>query len=321
MSGSTSELYIEQDNPSSVLGAPPSAPAPIPPPVQPVQVAQPAVTKARMADEKSDGTMRDTSMEALQPKNDLKFRNLNDEEMQKPKEPETPPAEPVAAAPPPPPEPVPEKLYAGKYKTPEAMEEGYENARKEMQKAQAERDEFKRKLEATPPPPPEPKTPEQVATEASENEKFLAELVANPKGLITKIQQEELGRYQVAMAAQQTAEAWRKANPDIAEHESYVGFEASRLMQSDPELSKDPQQLLEKATANFRQLTGKLRSEGAKEALTQQTRVIPLLSNTAPSAANGNPPKEAPLSSDQAFELTMKMLKEQEQKSHRGLRR
>lgn len=318
--GTTGDLYIDADDPNSLLGAPPSAPAPVPPPVQPVRAVEPVTTHARMADQNPDGSMRDTSMEALEKKNDLGFRNVSDDELRKEPEPE-PAAEPVVAAPEPTPAPAIEKLYAGKYKTPEELEKGYENARQEMQRAQAERDEFKRKAEATPPPPPAPKTPEQLATEEAANQQFLADFVANPKQVISKFQQEAAQQTATALAAQQVANEWRKTNPDIAAHEEYVGFEASRLMQSDPELAKDPQQLLEKATANFRQLTGKLRSEGAKEALTQQTRVIPLLSNTAPSTASGNPPKEAPLTSDQAFDLHMKSLKEAEQKSHRGLRR
>src|SRR6266576_4067843 len=167
--GITGDLYMNADDtgkpmPPSALGAPPSPPTPVPPPVVPVVVTQPAVTKSRMADETSDGKVRDTSTEALRPGNDLGFRNITDENENRPKPPETPapPAEPVKEAPTEAP-PVPEKLYADRFKTVEETEKGYLEARKEMQKALAERDEYKRKLEAQPPAPPAPKTPEQIA--------------------------------------------------------------------------------------------------------------------------------------------------------------
>lgn len=323
--GTTGDLYMNADDtgkptPPSALGAPPSAPAPVPPPVVPVVVTQPAVTKSRMADETPDGKVRDTSTEALRPGNDLGFRNITDENENRPKTPETetPPPEVPAKQPEPP--PALEKLYADRFKTVEETEKGYLEARKEMQKALAERDEYKRKLEAQPPPPPPPKTPEQIALEEAKKNQFLAEFVADPEKVIMEYQRRSTEQTQVALAAQQAAADWRKNNPDLAEHEYFVAAEASRLMQTDPELMKDLPRLMAVATTNYRQIIGKARTEGAKEALTQETRVIPLLSNTAP-PANGQPPKETPLSPDDAFNAHIKMLKEQEQRSHRGLRR
>lgn len=317
--GMTSELYSDADNSGSTLGAPPSAPAPVPPPTPPA-IVTPVTTKARMADEKPDGSIRDTSTEALRPSNDLGFRNLTDESENAPKAPP-----PVEAAPEAPKEfvptaPVPEKIYAERFKSVEELEKGYIESKKEMQKALAERDELKRAQAAQPPPPPPAKTPEQLATEEADKTKFLAEFVADPKSVITKFQQEAAEQTRVALAAQQVTHDWRKQNPDLAEHEYYVASEAMRLAQSDPEIAKDPARLMQTATANFRQVAGKLRSEGAKEALTQETRIIPLLSNTAP-PANGQPPQETPLSPDAAFDAHIQMLKQQEQRSHRGLRR
>jgi hypothetical protein len=272
-----------------------------------------------MADETPDGRVRDTSTEALRPGNDLGFRNITDENENRPKPPEAnaPPAEPAKEVPTA--APVPEKVYAERFKSVEELEKGYLESKKEMQKALAERDDLKRKIETQPPPPPPPKTPEQIALEEADKNKFLAEFVADPKKVITEYQQKAIQQTQVALAAQEVAADWRKNNPDLAEYEYYVTAEASRLM-VDPELAVDPKRLFATATANFRQVTGKLRTEGAKEALTQETRVIPLLSNTAP-PANGQPPKETPLSPDDAFNAHIKMLKEQEQRSHRGLRR
>src|SRR5882762_120174 len=147
--GTTGDLYMNADDtgkpaPPSALGAPPSAPAPVPPPVVPFVVTQPAVTKSRMADETPDGKVRDTSTEALRPGNDLGFRNITDENENRPKAPETetPPPEVPAKQPEPP--PAPEKVYAERFKSVEELEKGYLESKKEMQKALAERDDLKR---------------------------------------------------------------------------------------------------------------------------------------------------------------------------------
>lgn len=312
--GTTGELYKDADNPSTVLGATPTAPVDVPPPTK-VVVTQPVTTKARMADEKPDGTVRDTSTEAMRPGNDLGFRNLD----QEPKE-ESPKEESPKPAEIKPPEIVPEKVYAGKFKSPEELEKGYLEAQKAMHKAMEEKAALEREKLATPQPAPPVKTPQQIAAEEAEKNKILNEFVTDPNKFLEERDRRNTQQTQVALAAQQVRTDWMKNNPDLAEHEFYVASEALRLTQNDPELAKDPARLIETATANFRQVTGKLRTEGAKEALTQETRTIPLLSNTAPTAATEQPAK-APLTSDDAFQLHLKMLKEQEQRSHRGLRR
>lgn len=323
--GSTSELYIDADNPNSVLGAPPSAPAPVPPPTK-VEVTQPVVSKGRMADETPDGRIRDTSMEAVSsPGKDLGFRNLTDESENAPK-PKPEEAAPVAETKPaveaPKVEVAPpvEKVYAGKFKTPEELEKGYLEAQKAMHKAMEEKAALER--QAAQPKVEVVKSPAEVAAEEAKKADFLAQFVADPEKVITDFNQRAIQQTQVALEAQRTAEIWKKENPDLAALENYVSFEAYQLSQANPDLAKDPAALLKQATDNFRAITGKLRSEGAKEALTQETRVIPLLSNTATSSSEQpSSQAKAPLSSDDAFSLHLKMLKEQEQKSKRGLRR
>jgi hypothetical protein len=323
--GTTGNLYSDPDNPGSGLGAPPSAPTPVPPPVapQPVVAAQPVPTKRRMADETADGKIRDTSTEALEPRNDLGFRNLTDESENAPKPPAeaAPPAPP--AEPPKPAEaaPVPEKVYAGKFKTPEDLEKAYQESESRMTRAMQEAADLRKQAAAAPPPAPVPKTTEQIAAEEADKNRFLQEFVSDPKGVITRYQQQAVQQTQVALTAQRVAEQWRTENPDLAEHEVRVAFEATYLAQSDPELAKNPAALLTKATDNFRQFTGKLRTDGAKEALTQQTRVIPLLSNTAPAPATEQPPPKAPQTPSDTLDAHVRWLKEQEQRSHRGLRR
>ena len=330
------ELYSDQDNPKSVMGAPsPTASTDVPPPVAKPAAPQVVVVKSRMADENPDGTVRDTSTEALRAGNDLNFRNLSDEGLRKPDAPaaDVPAQEqkPADAAPAPDRAPaqeavpekgtnVPEKLYAGKYKTVEEMEKAYAEAQRKITEQGQRNAELTAKVNAAPPPAPPVKTPEQLAAEQAENSRILNEFVSDPRGYL---EQNVVQRVQTALTAQQLRNEWVKSNPDIAEHEIRVAFEATLLAQSDPELAKSPAALLDRATTQFRQFTGKLRAEGAKEALTTETRVIPLVTNTAPSVATENPSSmKAPLKTpDQYNDDWVAFLKSQEQKSHRGLRR
>lgn len=315
--GTTSDLYVQDDaGNKAAMGQPPSAPTPIP---APVKVIEPVVTKSRMADEGPDGRIRDTSTEALRPSNDLGFRNITDEEHAKPEAPAEKPAEAI----PPPAQAAPEpKVYAGKFKSPEELERGYLEAEKAMQKAMQEKADLQRQAlaQTVAPPAPVAPSPEQLAVKQAEANKIVTEFVQDPKGFLDKHHQESTQRVQVALQAQAITEQWKRNNPDIAEHERFVAFEAATLMQSEPELAKNPSALFDKATANFRQLTGKFRTEGAKEALTQETRVIPLASSSTTPTASEQPAK-APLTADAAYEQHLRMLKENENRSHRGLRR
>lgn len=279
-----------------------------------------------MADEGPDGKVRDTSTDALRPGNDLNFRNLDDEQLTqkppaeaKPEDAKPPEAKP-AEAPPAPEVKPPEKLYAGKYKSPEELEKAYEESQRAMHRAFEEKAALERQATAktvTPPTPPA-KTPEQAAAEQQEAQRLVNEFVQDPKGFVEK---NIVQRVMVALASQQMTEKWRAANPDLVEHEARVAFEAAQLVQSDPKLAEDPSVLFDRATARFREFSGKLRTEGAKEALTQETRVIPLAPSSTTPSATEHPPQKAPLTAEDAYTLHMRMLKEQEQKSHRGLRR
>jgi len=286
-------------------------------------VEQPVVVKSRMADERPDGSVRDTSMEALRPGNELGYRNLDAEkktpaEEPKPEVANTPQAAPETPQVP----PEPPKMYAGKFKSVDELEKSYEEAQKAISRMGQENADFKRQqvAQAAVPPKPVEKTPQQIQTEQQEAQALINEFVANPKAMLDKHYQQATQQTQVALAAQQTAYQWKQNNPDIAEHEFYVTAEAYRLSQTDPELAANPAALINKATDNFRAIAGKIRAEGAKEALTQETRVIPLASTPAPPATTEQPAK-APLTFDDSFEAWMKMAKEAERKTHRGLRR
>lgn len=311
MPGTTSDLYAKDERgnvqPLETLSAPPAPPAP-------VVAVQPVVVKPRMADEKADGSMRDTSTEALRPGNDLNFRRV-DEEVPKTKEPDVPPVVEVANEQAPAPVVEPPKLYAGKFKTVEDLEKSYQEAEKAMTQKAQEAAELRKQQQAAPPP-----AAKTAADLEKEKAAFLERFVNNPQQVIQEYQERATQQTMTALSAQQTAEDWRKSNPDLAPHEFFVAAESFRLSQSDPELAKDPKALLLKASDNFRQTLGAIRTEGAKEALTTETRVTPLLSSTAPSPATEQPSK-APLTADAAFDAHMQMLKSEERRSHQGLRR
>jgi hypothetical protein len=316
--GTTTDLYVEgaDGKPQMLNTPPPTPPTDVPPPTKPHQPVQ--VRSHRMADEKPDGSIRDTSTEALRPGNDLGHRNLSDEEIKPPTpKPEEKPAEkPPEVAKPAEVKPPAEKVYAGKFKSAEDLEKSYQELEKKFTQTATEKATLERASLAKP-AEPAAKTPQQIAAEQDEANKIVTEFVTDPKKFI---QEKIVNQTMTALTAQQIKNEWAKANPDLAEHEIRVAFEATLLAQSDPELARDPVGLLTKATDNFRQFTGKIRTEGAKEALTQETRVIPLLSPSSTTTTE-QPSNKAPLTSDDAFALHMKMLKEQEQKSHRGLRR
>lgn len=319
----TSDLYMQDEagNQVPMNAPPPMAPAPVPPPTQPVKVTEPVVVKTRMKDEGPDGKIRDTSSEALRPGNELGFRNIDEE--QKPPTPAEEPKPEIKEAQAPPP-PVPEKIYAGKFKSVEELEKGYQEAQKAMQRAFEEKANLERQQmakAAEPPKAPVQPSPEQQAAKQARAQQVLNEFVNDPDGWVQQRNQEAIQRTLTALQAQEVTNRWKAANPDLVEHEYFVAAEGSRLMQTNPELAKDPEALFNQATANFRQITGKIRTEGMREALTQETRVIPL-SPTAPTqSVTEQPGKPAPMSGDEAYNLTMRMLKEQEQRSHRGLRR
>lgn len=299
-----------------IVPPPPEPPSSIPSAAPPA----PAVPSQRkMFDENADGSIRDTSTEALKPGNALQFQTFDEPKKEvppeEPKKEETPAPPPPQAAP-----PQPEKLYAGKFKTAEELEKSYLEAQRKITETSQKAAELERKVQTAPPPTPAPKTAAEIAAEEKQRNEFLEKFVANPQGVIKEYQDKAVREMQVALSAQQLTENWRKDNPDLVEHEFYVSAEAFRLAQTDPELAAKPVDLFQKATTNFRQIAGKLRTEGAKEALTTETRVTPLLSNTAPTPATEQPAK-APLTADEAYGLHLQMLKKEEQRTHRGLRR
>lgn len=305
------DLYVEgQGGQKQPLASPPppEPPSPIPAPPPVVVIAK----QRKMMDQNSDGSIRDTSSEALNGKNDLQFRGVDAE----PKEAAPPPAQEPATPPPAPPVSEPPKLYAGKYKTPEDMEKGYQEAQSALTKANQKAAELERKatVQAAIPPQPQPTAEEQ-------KNQLLKRLVEDPQGVLSEIAKREIQTTAVAVAANQATMEWKAANKDIADLEPYFMVDVQRMLGETPDLALNPQALLSEATTRFRAAIGKLRTDAAREALTTETRVVPLLQDAgAPPEATEHPPQKAPLSNDEAYESHMRFLKVQERRTHRGLR-
>ena len=84
--GVTSDLYVKDENDQRVNISTPPAP-PTPTAAAPVTVQNPVTVKAPMADQKPDGSIRDTSTEALRQGNDLGFREFDPDPKPKGEEP------------------------------------------------------------------------------------------------------------------------------------------------------------------------------------------------------------------------------------------
>lgn len=307
------ELYMEGSNGqqqplSPSMPPPPEAPSSIPAP--PVVIAKPR----KMMDQNADGTIRDTSSEALRDGNGLQFQGTDPEPKEEPASTAPPTQEPIAA--PPAPAPEPPKLYAGKYKTPEDMEKAYNEANAALTKANQKAAELERKATVQAATPPAT----ALSVEEQKNE-LLKNLVENPNKVLSEIARREIQNTTVAVQSNQAAMEWRNANKDIADLEPYFLVDVQRIAGENPDLAANPAALLAEATTRFRQSIGRLRTDAAREALTTESRVIPLLQNTsAPPDATEHPSQKAPLTPDAAHDAHMRFLKAEERRSHRGLR-
>lgn len=197
---------------------------------------------------------------------------------------------------------VPEKLFAGKFKTVEEMETAYAEAQRGFHTKSQELADIKK--QAT--PPPAQKTAEQIAQEKAD---LLNKIIENPEAVVQEIQT----RTQSAIEAQRKADAasakWTEDNKDIAPYSDFVGLEMQRLMTSNPDLASDPTALLTQATINFRAMHGTIRESGKREALQVQTSVTPLAGSKIQTPPPTEQPVKAPKTTEQVNAEHMDMLK------------
>lgn len=194
------------------------------------------------------------------------------------------------------------KLYAGKFETVEAMETAYAEAQKGFHAKSQEVAELKKQV-----PPPDPK----VAIEAEKERKaaLLNRVIENPDA----IEQEIKERVQASLNEQarfdEIRDQWKKENSDIAEHETFVGYEAARLLALDPNI--ETAAMLSQATTNIRAAFGKIREAGKQEALSVRSSVTPLGEVRIQTPPPSEQPSLAPKSEEQTRNEHIAYLKAQ----------
>lgn len=198
---------------------------------------------------------------------------------------------------------VPEKLFAGKFKTVEEMETAYAEAQRGFHTKSQELADIKK--QAT--PPPAQKTPEQIAQEKAD---LLNKIIENPEAVTQEIQQRVTANIDAQRKADIAQAEWKTANADIAPYEKFVGYEMQSLMAANPELASDPTALLTQATLNFRaSVFGTIREAGKREALQVQTSVTPLAGSKIQTPPPTEQPVKAPKTTEQVNAEHMDMLK------------
>lgn len=196
------------------------------------------------------------------------------------------------------------KLYAGKFETVEAMETAYAEAQKAFHTKSQELAEAKKQV-----PPPDPK----VALEQNAERKaaLLNKIIEDPEGFAADIKAQAQASIAEDKKFQSIRDDWAKENPDIADLEKYVGYEASRLVTLDPSLGADTAALLKQATTNFRQDYGKIRESGKLEALQVRSSVTPLSDSKIQTPPPSEQPQAAPKSEEQIRNEHIDFLKAQ----------
>jgi hypothetical protein len=287
--------------------------------------APPVVTKVVFKDEGRDvlgDVLKDPSKQALSGETGTYFEPVAEQPpadappVAPPKE-DAPVVSTEAAPPPtptlststaPPAAPADEKLYAGKFKTPEDLAKGYEELQKSFttkaQEAASARKALEEREKAA------PKTPEETEAERLTR---INEMLTDPDGYFRK-QAEKASEIAIVEAknARDVAakvEAWRTTNKDVAPYEDYIGVVMQRLTAADPSL--DPMAALERATTAVREDVGKIREAGKLEALAIQGSVT----QTSAAKVNTPPPTEqpssAPVTDEQARNQHLDFLKSQ----------
>src|SRR6266850_1704297 len=211
--------------------------------------------------------------------------------------------------------PVEEKLYAGKFKTPEDMEKAYKEIEAGFTKKATEAATARKALEER------ERIAPSVAKSAEETEAErlarINEMLTDPDAYCSKQAKRANDAIEAERGHRRQAETlmdnWRETNKDmtgileIGEEkiplEQFVGAEMARITVSDPDI--DPVAALTRATTNIRAAVGILIDRGRKEALSVSQSVT----QTGAAKINTPPPTEqpskAPMSDKDAFQAHM----------------
>jgi hypothetical protein len=165
-------------------------------------------------------------------------------------------AEPAEEAPPAA-EPAAERLYAGKYKTPEDMERAYLESQSAMTKAQQEAAEFRRYAEQQQAQPP-PQQPDY----SDELERLNDEFLSNPYGFLTQsVPQMVQQQVQQVLAQRDTAQRNVKQVMNLKATDPHFDkvkddFEAV-IAELDPSYLQNPNSLADVAEYAYTQAVGR----------------------------------------------------------------
>jgi hypothetical protein len=200
---------------------------------------------------------------------------------------------------------VTERLFAGKFKTVEELEASYKEAERQFHVKTQEAAAAKKLAEAN-------KTPEQISQEAaSRKAELVNSLLEDPEKVIREVQEQARIQQEQALAVQRAVEDWKKANPDVAQYERFVGTEMASLSAANPELASDGAALLAQATTNIRQLVQTIREAGKAEALSVRNSTTPLSQAKVQVPPPTEQPVKAPMTQQEAVDAHMQFLKEQ----------
>lgn len=226
--------------------------------------------------------------------------------------PPPPPTLSTSTAPPP-----TEKLYAGKFKTPEDLEKSYIEIEKTFTTKAQEAAQAKKALEAA--EAARRASPESIAaTDEEARLKLINDFLTNPTGVIKDIESRvtESTRNQQETAAK--VSAWRELNKDVVPYEDYIGVVTARLAAQDPNI--DPWAAFDQATTLVRAEVGKIYERGKLEALSIQGSVT----QTSAAKVNVPPPTEqpskAPMSEQDAHQAHMAELRANAERVRRPVR-
>ena len=207
---------------------------------------------------------------------------------------------PVEALPAQPPPETP-KLFAGKYKTVEELEKGYDEAQKAFHGRSQELADLKKQRESVL-QAVQPEAPKPAATEAPPVD--LLDLLVNKPDEFRQAIVGEVAQYVTAYQTSRNIEdTWKRENSDLVPHSHLVTAEIQRLVREKPESTSNPTALLADATKNIRQLFNSSFAAGKQEAAQVMKEASgSSLSSVAQSAEHGTPPPVPATTPDSYFD-------------------
>jgi len=167
----------------------------------------------------------------------------------------------------------PEKLFAGKYKSVEELEKGYQEVQRAFHEKAQKASELEKKfgsiginLNQLSQEQVAQKTAEAVAQDPD----LLDLMVNDPKQFEATLVQRVGNQLHAVQQVQTTISTWESKNPDLVNYKHWVDAEVRRLVTEDPDSLGDINALLEKATNNIRSFGQQSFAAGKQETVQMQ---------------------------------------------------